>query len=457
MGELKDNFTNRYFKTDNIKSQMDLINQPTEVDAYADAFNSQANREAKGPAQRNSNALMAGLGAGLKGAANSKRQEQLSPILKMVGELNARSAYLEAQMQQEEQQKMTMVKFLRENKTLIQDLGKAKVANSPDAQKIAKYLSNKYSNTVGKSAGQFNSFDTEEGKTFYDQADGSTIGYSFLDTIEPYAKEAYGEQADDILQDLSPWHNKKFKEAEEVKNLALEKERAGIDNTKAHTGLYDAKAGKTTQEMTPEHQQQLRNQKGVDSRSNHNASEFVPKISEQYIKNNEVISSITEFKKILNNTSLTGGSGTAAVMRFIAEQTGNDENIVNAENAGQFYFEWMSDNSKGALSDRDMKNYMKTFASIDKNKGASINILNRLEGKLKNQNSIFTKQLEAYEKDPTTNLHSLDILGHTTISNGADNLNQGNDNFVVMTNRATGEPMEVPADKVELFKQNGYE
>jgi len=75
--ELKDNFTNRYFKPDLVKSQMDLINQPTEVDAYADAFNKQANREAKGPAQRNSNALMAGFGAGLKGAANAKRQEEL--------------------------------------------------------------------------------------------------------------------------------------------------------------------------------------------------------------------------------------------------------------------------------------------------------------------------------------------------------------------------------------------
>jgi hypothetical protein len=425
MGELKDNFTNKYFNTDNFKTQIDLINQPTEVDAYSDAFSKQANREAKGPAQRNSNALMAGLGAGLKGAANSKRQEQLSPILKMVGELNARSAYLEAQMQQEQQQRMTMVKFLRDNKSAIRDLGNASVANSPDAQEISKYLSNKFEIATGQNPGKFNSFDTKQRKTFYDQPNGSTVGYGFLDAVEPYAEEAYGEETTDILQNLSPYHNKKYKEAEGIQNLKMEKGHADIANTNAQTGLYNAKAGKTTQEMTPEYQQQLRNQKGVDSRSNHNASEFIPKISEQYLKNNEIISSIDNFKEILNNTSLTGGSGTAAVMRFIAEQTGNDESIVNAENAGQFYFEWMSDNSKGALSDRDMKRYEKTFASIDKNKDASINILNRLESKLKNQNSIFTKQLEAYEKDPTTNLHSLDILGH---KNNTDNTNQGNDN-----------------------------
>ena len=34
-----------------------------------------------------------------------------------------------------------------------------------------------------------------------------------------------------------------------MQRLALEKEQAGIDQTKAHTGLYNAQAGKTTQEM----------------------------------------------------------------------------------------------------------------------------------------------------------------------------------------------------------------
>jgi hypothetical protein len=247
--ELKDTFTNKYFKSDNFKSQMDLINQPTEVDAYADAFSGQANREAKGPAQRNSNALMAGLGAGLKGAANTKRQEQLSPILKMVGELNARSAYLEAQMQQEEQQKMTMVKFLRDNKRAIRDLGNASVANSPETQEISKHLSNKFEMLTGKAPGQFDYYDTQRRKTHYRQADGSTIGYGFLDVVEPYAEAAYGEETTDILQNLSPYHNKKYSEAEEKRQILMDEKRANIDNTKAHTGLYEAQAGKTTQEM----------------------------------------------------------------------------------------------------------------------------------------------------------------------------------------------------------------
>lgn len=452
--ELKDNFTNRYFKPDLVQKQVDMIKEPGATDALAEGFQRYGNLPANNAYAQLDNMTMAGVGDGMKATANDKRQEQLDPILKMTGQINAQNAYLEAQMQEQQEQTMQTQQFVKNQAFSFMQLSKAIAAGDTGAaNNIARGILQSYKSSSGDAIiGDFDHY--HDGNIYYTNAETgekSALSIPLLLNQSEIAPELFGADYGNVMSSYSAGFKGQYENAQEMQRLALEKERAGIDQTRAHTGLYDAQAGKTTQEMTPEYQQQLRNQKGVDSRSNHNASEFIPKISEQYIKNNEIISSITEFKKILNNTSLTGGSGTAAVLRFIAEQTGNDENIVNAENAGQFYFEWMSDNSKGALSDRDMKNYMKTFASIDKNKNASINILNRLEGKLKNQNSIFTKQLEAYEQDPTTNLHSIDILSHK------NEPNLQNDNFVVMTNTETGEPMEVPANKVELFKQNGYE
>ena len=40
--QLKDNFTNRYFKPDLVKTQMDLVNQPTANDAWAEGLSSSA-------------------------------------------------------------------------------------------------------------------------------------------------------------------------------------------------------------------------------------------------------------------------------------------------------------------------------------------------------------------------------------------------------------------------------
>ena len=118
----------------------------------------------------------------------------------------------------------------------------------------------------------------------------------------------------------------------------------------------------------------------------------------------------------------------------------------------------MSENSKGALSDRDMENYKRTFASIDKNPKASINILDRLDKKLKNQNSIFTKQLETYEQDPTANLHSLGILNHGGGGN-IDNDNQQqtgqNQNDTVTMLAPDGSSRQVPSNQVQIWKQKG--
>ena len=380
--ELKDNFTNRYFKPDLVKSQMDLINQPTEVDAYADAFNKQANREAKGPAQRNSNALMAGFGAGLKGAANAKRQEELSPILKMVGELNARSAYLEAQMQQDEQQRMTMVKFLRDNAGAIEDLGNASVANSPEAQEIAKHLSNKLEILTGKSPGQFDYYDTQRRRSNYRQPDGSTVGYSVLDSIEQYADEAYGEAAPYMLRNLSPWHSKKYKEAEETRNLAMEKGRADIRNTNSqadyhnaqstHLGMQDKKIENEINNppLTPAQAKTKElNEKRFNKRTDEaEGKRVLNNAYEQYIEN------IEEAKK----KGLTGKSKLAEWKRYWAEKTGNSENMDVEEMLRITHANRVKELGGSNANQRQFEVAMASAPSITKDPDATIKFLDKI-------------------------------------------------------------------------------
>ena len=127
--ELKDNFTNRYFKPDLVKTQVDMINQPTTIDSYADAFTQAGKGAANGPADHEANAVMLGFGAGLKGHANNKRQEKLDPILKQAGQINAQAAYLEAQMQQEQQETMQVQQFLKSNSWSFLEGAKAITAN----------------------------------------------------------------------------------------------------------------------------------------------------------------------------------------------------------------------------------------------------------------------------------------------------------------------------------------
>jgi hypothetical protein len=141
-----------------------------------------------------------------------------------------------------------------------------------------------------------------------------------------------------------------------------------------------------------------------------NTSKAIPEISANYTRNNEILPTIDDLGKILSNSKLAGGSKAAEIKRWIAKQTGTDEDVLNANNMGQFYFEWMKSVTSGAISDRDMKEYQRTFATIDKNPKAAVQTLDRLKKKLSSQNARFVKQLDAYNEDAGTNLSSRDYL-----------------------------------------------
>lgn len=141
-----------------------------------------------------------------------------------------------------------------------------------------------------------------------------------------------------------------------------------------------------------------------------NAVHLIPDIANKYLKTEEMLPSVAELKSLLSTSKLTGASKFAGIKRYIAEQIGKDEDILTAKNLGQFYIEWMNDNSKGVLSDNDVKMFKAGFADIEKNPKAAVAALERLEGKLRNKQEIYTTQLELYDQDAGANLNSINIL-----------------------------------------------
>jgi hypothetical protein len=204
-------------------------------------------------------------------------------------------------------------------------------------------------------------------------------------------------------------------------------------------------------------------------REKHNATKYIPEIAAQYEKNQELLPTINEFRDLLSSSNLAGGSKLASLKRFIAQQTGYDEDILNANNMGQFYLEWMNANSKGALSDRDIKVYSAGFADIEKNPKASIKILNRLEKKLQDQQELNTLKLDMYEQDPGANLTRVNILNKNmrgavkskpqvpigSATNQGDTIKQEGSlaPTVSFFNPDTGKYFDVPSDVAEAVQE----
>lgn len=410
---------------ESLNQYQDLVNQPTFADYLGNAFSKVGSGPAVGEAQRMSNAMLSGMGAGISGAAAEERRQKLSPMLEQAGRITAKAAEIEAQIQQAQSYQLAINEFGQKYTPLVAEFAAAVNSNDPRATMMFKDLINKaqmipgFENLEGDSwnpsGGYGLALNTETGEYRKITAD------EIVSAVAPAAQTIYGDQWFEKFMPLNAGFAKDAAYAFNMKRqedaLGLEGKRADISNKYSQAGVHNAQAGlynKQGQEldykMSPEYLESERQKKSLDYRSDHNAKHYIPEISQKYQKNNEVLTSIDNFKKILNDTSLTGGSFGKRVARFVAEQTGNDEKILEAKNAGQFYFEWMNENSKGALSDRDIKLYTGTFADPEKNRTASINILNKLENKLKGQNTIYRKQLELYDKDPTANLHNLDLI-----------------------------------------------
>lgn len=444
---------------ESLEQYKDLVDKKGFADYLGDVFSKAGSQEAVGPAQKSSNLMLSAFGAGISGVAAEERKQKLSPMLEQAGRITAKAAELEAQMQQAQSYQLAINEFGQKYTPLVAEFAAAVNSNDPRATMMFKDLVNKaqmipgFENLEGDSwnpSGGFGlALNTQTGEYRKITAD------EIVSAVAPAAQTIYGDQWFEKFMPLNAGFAKDAAYAFNMKRqedaLGLEGKRADISNKYSQAGVHNAQAGlynKQGQEldykMSPEYLESERQKKSLDYRSDHNAKHYIPEISQKYQKNNEVLTSIDNFKKILNDTSLTGGSFGKRIARFVAEQTGNDEKILEAKNAGQFYFEWMNENSKGALSDRDIKLYTGTFADPEKNRTASINILNKLENKLKGQNTIYRKQLELYDKDPTANLHNLDLIQAPS-----------NTNEVVTMAAPNGSTRSVPAAQVEYWKSKG--
>lgn len=443
---------------ESLNQYKDLVDQKGFADYLGDTFSKVGSQPAVGEAQRMSNAMLSGMGAGISGAAAEERRQKLSPMLEQVGRITAKAAELEAQMQEVEQNRLKITQFMKQSAVPIAQLSRASLARDiPASNELAKgiYLNFKQQ-AEDPTMGDFDHY--HNGVIYYHNLETgaiegeNVIGLMYQAGIDPVS--IWGQDAPMIEAGLSPGAKKNYEDSEKMRQLEMQGKRADIANKysqakihNAQAGLYNKQGQELDYKMSPEYLESERQKKSLDYRSDHNAKHYIPEISQKYQKNNEVLSSIDNFKKILNDTSLTGGSFGKRVARFVAEQTGNDEKIVEAKNAGQFYFEWMNENSKGALSDRDIKLYTGTFADPEKNRIASINILNRLATKLNGQNTIYRKQLELYDKDPTANLHNLDLIQAPS--------KNSNISGVVTMAAPDGSTRPVPAAQVEYWKSKG--
>jgi len=389
MGKLKkDNFTNRYFKPDLLQKQIDLIKEPTSTDAMAESFQKYKDLPSSNAHAQMDNMTMGAIGDGIKSVANDQRQEKLSPVLEMVGQLNARSAYLEAQWQEHQQQEMETQQFVQNQSFAFLELSKAVSAgDSTAANNIARGILQSYKSMSGDPiVGDFDHY--YDGNIYYTNTETGAkeaLSIPLLLNQSGIAQELFGTEYPTMMSSFSTGFAAQYKNEQEMQRLALEKERAGIRNTNAQANQHDANTqylGMQSRQI--EDQMNTPAPKYDDGTLSHirkGNSDWVNELNKKHKDAKKAIKAQIQIRDAIqeelnNGSSQIGSSVLAQAARWFNEKDGDNRAQQLIELKRQPLFKDLKNTFGARITDNDLATWLTTQVDLNTQPELAIEVLN---------------------------------------------------------------------------------
>lgn len=448
---------------ESLEQYKDLVDKKGFADYLGDAFSKVGSGPAVGEAQRMSNAMLSGMGAGISGAAADERKEMLSPYLEQAGRITAKAAEIEAQIQQEQGRQLAVNEFGQKYTPLVAEFASAVNSNDPRATMMFKDLINKaqmipgFENLEGDSwnpsGGYGLALNTETGEYRKITAD------EIVSAVAPAAQTIYGDQWFEKFMPLNAGFAKDAAYAFNMKRqedaLGLEGKRADVNLKQAHAGVYQQQANQIQNEMQapkPKYSEPVMN-KLIESNQtwvNSLAKEH-QKLETQSNAYKQIASLISKEKEAFGRA----GSGIIKMAQRAVNKSGteSERNQALIELYQQPLMTGIKDMFAGATSDYDIALFIAGLPSLKTNPDAAIQVALERSAQLDNQ----------IQKDNLTRDVVENQFGYSEPYNSLAVQNVVKERFkpVTTNNRIVtmaapdGSTRSIPAAQVEYWKSKG--
>ncbi|HNQ68341.1 MAG TPA: hypothetical protein PKN32_08175 [Bacteroidales bacterium] len=444
---------------ESLNQYQDLVNQPTFADYLGNAFSKVGSQPAMGEAQRMSNAMLSGMGAGISGAAAEERREKLSPMLEQAGRITAKAAELEAQMQEAEQNRLKITQFMKQSAVPIAQLSQASLAGDrPASNELAKgiYLNFKQQ-AEDPSMGDFDHY--HNGVIYYHNLETgaiegeNVIGLMYQAGIDPVS--IWGQDAPMIEAGLSPGAKKNYEDSEKMRQLEMEGKRADVNLKQAHAGVYQQQANQIQNEMQapkPKYSEPVMN-KLIETNQNwvNSLDKEQQTLETQSNAYKQIANLISREKEALGRA----GSGVIKMAQRAVNKSGteSEKNQALIELYQQPLMAGIKQMFAGTTSDRDVATFIAGLPSLDKNPDAAIQVALERAAGLDNQIQKNNLTRDVLEND----------FGYSEPYNSLAVQNRVKERFkpatantgVVTMAAPDGSTRPVPAAQVEYWKSKG--
>ena len=444
---------------ESLEQYKDLVDKKGFADYLGDAFSKVGSGPAVGEAQRMSNAMLSGMGAGISGAAAEERRQKLSPMLEQAGRITAKAAELEAQMQESEQNRLLITNFIKQSAVPIAQLSQASLARDiPASNELAKGIYLNFKQGAGDpTMGDFDHY--HNGVIYYHNLETgaiegeNVIGLMYQAGIDP--KTIWGQDAPMIEAGLSPGAKKNYEDSEKMRQLEMEGKRADVNLKQAHAGVYQQQANQIQNEMQapkPKYSEPVMN-KLIESNQtwvNSLAKEH-QKLETQSNAYKQIASLISKEKEAFGRA----GSGIIKMAQRAVNKSGteSERNQALIELYQQPLMTGIKDMFAGATSDYDIALFIAGLPSLKTNPDAAIQVALERSAQLDNQ----------IQKDNLTRDIVENEFGYSEPYNSLAVQNRVKERFkpatpntgVVTMAAPDGSTRSVPAAQVEYWKSKG--
>lgn len=444
---------------ESLNQYQDLVNQPTFADYLGNAFSKVGSQPAVGEAQRMSNAMLSGMGAGISGAAAEERRQKLSPMLEQAGRITAKAAEIEAQMQEAEQTRLQMTQFFKQSAVPIAQLSQASLAGDrPAANELAKgvYLNFKQG-ANDPTMGDFDHY--HNGVIYYHNLENgaiegeNVISLMYQAGIDPVS--IWGQDAPMIEAGLSPGAKKNYEDSEKMRQLEMQGKSADVALKQAHAGVYQQQANQIQNEMQapkPKYSERVMS-KLIESNQNwvNSLDKEQQTLETQSNAYKQIANLISKEKEAFGRA----GSGIIKTVQRAINKSGteSERNQALIELYKQPLMAGIKQMFAGTTSDFDVATFIAGLPSLDKNPDAAIQVAMERAAQLDNQMQKNNLTREVVEND----------FGYSEPYNSLAVQNRVKERFkpvtpttgVVTMAAPDGSTRPVPAAQVEYWKSKG--
>lgn len=371
-----------------------MVNQSGFLDAIADPLIAQGvNSGARNQGDRETNALMAGFGGGMKGVANEQRRMSLAELEGFTKQAAIQEAMMKVQIGEAQNRQAGLVNFTQKYQRELMSLAQAQEAGDQVAvNKIAGKVFNAAAQSIEGFKDTYGNFSHAYDGYVYYEKDGEVGGVSLKEMVGELPVDVFGDRAEELGPLLNSTYQKKFQETNFLKEQAMQE--AGLKNQKlsseigvnnAHAGLYNTQAQNEMTQM----QNPAKYSKEVSKeimQSNIQWGNSLSKEHQQLEKESRAYDKIAQLiEDDLRSGGTAGSSLIAKAKQIVASTTGEDRNRQLSEMYKQPIMAGIKQIFAGSTSDNDIVTFLAGVPDFNKDPKASIIIAKERAAEIKNR------------------------------------------------------------------------